>query len=597
MRTISGKESHLLSITRSISGYTTSLEEMSGYIVLKGGVFSTRPIIGFFTNSLIPLTSLLPGALPTGNVIINVLLLANSDSFFILEYIEKDNSKIMTFHQFQTRISSFGQSLIVQTSTFDKILCLKNGKFDLIRISSEELFSVQNTSRISHAYSLFTNIKNKEKSILTKLQQFHDMYESSSFSHHLSKRNILDIFSPYSINQIGTTSNNNFKLMNKNFNTMQSISKKLYHSQNKIAKAVKDLGADDKKLHYQTLFLEYTDIANQLHEAFVYSLAEIIKSIQPSRTIKIIFNLMTSSSYCELNQCFSAPIFNQINKTHLQVQFSKTYQTLQKAIFLSCTIYHDMTTSIYSHSLGFLTKNGTLNFDNKKLSSIPISFISNANIDSVRRPIKKDDLIQEMIYPIYKNHEVSLQCLNITKIKVQNKVLNCDPFGLQWISAPSNIEIHGKTVNFFSENHVTSSLQLYQNNLKKLNSFQNNTYVHSTLSKITDFFTHPSTDLKLASFISSGLATIFLAITCLLCSACCCPSLLTSCLQGCCLCGCKVGSYISNWITNKLQKLASAPSSRTPPEEHPLTPTTSSTTMPATNTSPIPRLNIMNPIV
>ena len=181
MRTISGKESHLLSITRSISGYTTSLEEMSGYIVLKGGVFSTRPIIGFFTNSLIPLTSLLPGALPTGNVIINVLLLANSDSFFILEYIEKDNSKIMTFHQFQTRISSFGQSLIVQTSTFDKILCLKNGKFDLIRISSEELFSVQNTSRISHAYSLFTNIKNKEKSILTKLQQFHDMYESSSF--------------------------------------------------------------------------------------------------------------------------------------------------------------------------------------------------------------------------------------------------------------------------------------------------------------------------------------------------------------------------------------------------------------------------------
>ena len=82
-----------------------------------------------------------------------------------------------------------------------------------------------------------------------------------------------------------------------------------------------------KKLHYQTLFLEYTDIANQLHEAFVYSLAEIIKSIQPSRTIKIIFNLMTSSSYCELNQCFSAPIFNQINKTHLQVQFSKTYHT------------------------------------------------------------------------------------------------------------------------------------------------------------------------------------------------------------------------------------------------------------------------------
>ena len=38
---------------------------------------------------------------------------------------------------------------------------------------------------------------------------------------------------------------------------MQSISKKLYPSQNKMAKAVKNLGADEKKLQYQTLFLEY----------------------------------------------------------------------------------------------------------------------------------------------------------------------------------------------------------------------------------------------------------------------------------------------------------------------------------------------------
>ena len=63
-------------------------------------------------------------------------------------------------------------ALIIKTSTFDQILCLKEGKFDLIKISSVELFSVQNTSRISHAYSLFASIIQKEKSILTKLQQF-----------------------------------------------------------------------------------------------------------------------------------------------------------------------------------------------------------------------------------------------------------------------------------------------------------------------------------------------------------------------------------------------------------------------------------------
>lgn len=231
---------------------------------------------------------------------------------------------------------------------------------------------------------------------MSKLQQFSDILQSSTLSHHLSKRNLLDIlFSSYSIDQIGETSNRNFKSMNDNFNKMKSFSEKLWHSQNQMAQTIKNLNIDEKKVHYQTLYLEFAQISSNIYELFIYALSQIKKSVKPTRTVNIIFELMTGSQFCELNQCFSAPVFNQINETYLQVTFTKTFQTLKRAIFVSCTIYNDMTVSVYSHSLAFLTKNGTLHFDNKKLSSIPLSFLSNSNIDNIRRPISKNDLIQQ----------------------------------------------------------------------------------------------------------------------------------------------------------------------------------------------------------
>ena len=231
---------------------------------------------------------------------------------------------------------------------------------------------------------------------MSELQQFSDMLHSPTLSHHLSKRNLLDIlFSSYSIDQIGETSNRNFKSMNDNFNKMKSFSEKLWHSQNQMAQTIKNLNIYEKKVHYQTLYLEFAQISSNIYELFIYALSQIKKSVKPTRTVNIIFELMTGSQFCELNQCFSAPVFNQINETYLQVTFTKTFQTLKRAIFVSCTIYNDMTVSVYSHSLAFLTKNGTLHFDNKKLSSIPLSFLSNSNIDNIRRPISKNDLIQQ----------------------------------------------------------------------------------------------------------------------------------------------------------------------------------------------------------
>ena len=190
---------------------------------------------------------------------------------------------------------------------------------------------------------------------MSKLQQFSDILQSSTLSHHLSKRNLLDIlFSSYSIDQIGETSNRNFKSMNDNFNKMKSFSEKLWHSQNQMAQTIKNLNIYEKKVHYQTLYLEFAQISSNIYELFIYALSQIKKSVKPTRTVNIIFELMTGSQFCELNQCFSAPVFNQINETYLQVTFTKTFQTLKRAIFVSCTIYNDMTVSVYSHSLAFL---------------------------------------------------------------------------------------------------------------------------------------------------------------------------------------------------------------------------------------------------
>ena len=177
---------------------------------------------------------------------------------------------------------------------------------------------------------------------MSKLQQFSDILQSSTLSHHLSKRNLLDIlFSSYSIDQIGETSNRNFKSMNDNFNKMKSFSEKLWHSQNQMAQTIKNLNIYEKKVHYQTLYLEFAQISSNIYELFIYALSQIKKSVKPTRTVNIIFELMTGSQFCELNQCFSAPVFNQINETYLQVTFTKTFQTLKRAIFVSCTIYND----------------------------------------------------------------------------------------------------------------------------------------------------------------------------------------------------------------------------------------------------------------
>ena len=51
-----------------------------------------------------------------------------------------------------------------------------------------------------------------------------------------TKRNIFDIFTPYSINDLGATANENYKLVNQNFKNVHITEEKLSHAS--IAQAI-----------------------------------------------------------------------------------------------------------------------------------------------------------------------------------------------------------------------------------------------------------------------------------------------------------------------------------------------------------------------
>ena len=565
------KESHVLSISQAIEGYRASIIDMTAHVTQREGSFYTKPIIAFFSNSLNQFTDLTPGHLPDENMVFNALLLANCSTLFFIEYGFKDNSKITPLLNFKTQIATqFGQVLDIQEKNYDQVLSLKTKKFDLIPLNSQEMFKVQNTTKLHQISVLFKGIVIKEQKLLHKLEKFANMLSHNTLDHIRKKRNLMDlIFSDYSLDQVGSTANKNYKAMNSNFQTMKSVSKKLWHQQNKLAQAINSLTAQEKKVHYQTLYLEYSQIANNIFEAFMYNLNQIKKNIQPSFTIQIIFELMTKNEFCDLNQCFSDPIFSSFNETFIQVSFTKSYQTLKKGLFISCTIFPDMTTSIYSHVLGFIGSDNAIHFDDKKLSTIQKSFLSHSKIDDVRRHIESTDLIQGEIYPIYNDNSVSIQCLNVTKITISDKEFNCDPHGLQFQPLPKTVKIHGKTINFLSENHFISSVKLYANNIEKLNAFQQKTYTQPTLDKIKNFFSH-TTDMKYATFISSSAAIISISLVLLCCAGCCCPSLLSSCLQFCCCCGCKAGSCIARFFTSRLQAYSNHTTTQQQ-EQHPLT--------------------------
>ena len=521
-------------------------------LYLQDSRFVTSANVALITGALVDFTSLTLANLPGGNVLVNVIMLAGSQTLFTTHSGKEEVSQIFTQSRFLTLMTThFEQNMAIQPQDFDQILALKDSHFSMVKLNTNETYFVNNSTKLEHIYNLLQTIISKENVILTKLKNVQTLLQTSEIIKSTkSRRSIFDyIFSEYDVNTIARTANMNYERLNKNFNTISKFSSHLLHQQNQIVTSLSDLTKDEKKIRYQTFHINVQETLRNLYQKYEYSLQQLSAQIQPHKILRIIFGLMTDQQYCELSICYSTPLFRSSNATAIEIQFTTQTQILKRAVYVSCTIKTGSLTSIYSHKTGFMTPDKIIHFNEKELSSITVDQLSHVSIDSILRPLNDSDYIQGSLYPIYHGSLVSLQCYNATEIIIDNKEkINCSPEALFFRELPDLVQIYGKSIKFRDNSLFTVDTSVYANNLQKINEFQPNKYTQSHFDKVSKFFTerHP---LKDATFISTSVAGLALLLLTCCCMACCCPAACSTLLTRCCSLGCGVGSLIARRLT------------------------------------------------
>ena len=179
--------------------------------------------------------------------------------------------------------NTFGQTVIPTRQPFNQGLVLEAGQFKFVNMNTSDIYEVQNTVDMSQAYRTFSQLINQDQKFLNQLESFMSMlinsqvFEPSSTpvptakqlskrsikafpSVHTSyyirnlmfsrvptndltsnngrirnKRNIADIFSPYSVQSIGDTAGENYAKLNLNFDQIHHTEERLSHQQTVLA--------------------------------------------------------------------------------------------------------------------------------------------------------------------------------------------------------------------------------------------------------------------------------------------------------------------------------------------------------------------------
>jgi hypothetical protein len=223
-----------------------------------------------------------PSNLPTVPASLDIWILRDQ-SIILTRKMLSDKALNLQFDRFIASIlQTFGQTITAQTQPFNQAFIIKDKKFSFVRMDSSETYSAKKTKKLTQIATLFEQIISQEVSFLKQLTSFtkmlHDakifttpvptMLTSELFTHsskpktsisqfdrfvfsnyqklnnenvfvpslriNRTKRNIFDIFTPYSINDLGNTASQNYKLVNRNFKQIHITEEKLSHAQSAL---------------------------------------------------------------------------------------------------------------------------------------------------------------------------------------------------------------------------------------------------------------------------------------------------------------------------------------------------------------------------
>ena len=465
----------------------------------KNGTIYTRLDIIFMSSAATDFASLDPTNLPKIPTSLDIWVLRDQ-SIILTKKMLSDEAMNLQFESFIDSIkTTFGQTITVQKQPFNQALILKNKEFAFVRMDSKDTYSAKKTKKLTKLTTLFAQIISQELSFLNQLTSFTDMlhdakifttpvsteltpesatqvskpkrsisqfdlpimndsnYQELKMSNvfnvslidrailNRTRRNIFDIFTPYSINDLGTTANQNYKLMNRNFKQIHITEEKLSHAQRTLHEQYNTLNTKEMTLFRKELYLELRTLKTTFYSDFIFDLQEILKTNSLDKSYVIVFELLRSIEYCNESKCYSLPIFSILDNNVIQITVQAMSQTLSKAEYVSCTILANERTSIYSHQLAILRDN-KLHFQMDHLPSVTLTQLKEPQIDARTRLISEEDKLAQIFYPIYMNERVSLQCLIPQHIEIDGEARYCDPHSLQFGPFPREIKVNGKIV-------------------------------------------------------------------------------------------------------------------------------------------------------
>ena len=454
-------------------------------------------------------------ALPTTNQSLDVWLLRGQQFLLNKNSETEDEIVNMLFTGFSKIMShTFSQTLVPTVQPYNHALVIEGGVFRFVNMDTPQTYEVQNTLDLSQVFRTFNQLVDQDIKYLNQLKSLQNMlisakvFQSTStttikplsgitlrstlpveetlprvspnFTKTRFPRNIDDIFSPYSVTEIGNTAGQNYKKMNRNFAKIDVTEERLSHQQTILATKFQQLNKLERNLQRKEIYLELRAFRASFFSNFMYDLEQILEHNRLDPVYDILFSLIRQHEFCYSDKCFLLPIFNILNETAIQVNMQTAKQSLAPAAYISCTLTHNLRTSIYSHQIA-LIDGQTLNFKQDQLPSITFADLIHPNIDLQTRPIQPTDLVQSILYVLYSEKKVSLQCLESQMITVDNVQSFCDSNTINFIDFPSEITIGSKEILKFSiPHHFSTKFQFMSQDLTGVTIFQetNGTQLH-----------------------------------------------------------------------------------------------------------------------
>ena len=455
----------MANLQRSLSRLKDELNE-------KEDGFLVKPALGFISNALFSFPNIDPNNLPIGNIALNVFVPKEQPIMLVLL---ENSLSVMEFAQFSSILSAtFSQKLTPLVSPHHHILVMKNTQFALEQINSTEKFLAKKSDELTLIFSLQQEIIRKETAILNQLLEFQSMlsaagiFQSPEKGAAKEKRSLFDIFSPYSLSETAQTSSINFERMNKNFKKVTTTEKRLSHDTKLLAAGLKTLSHNEKNLELSNLFLTYHGFITENFQMYLTSLNHVIKNIEPSFHLKLLFELLNNDKYCDGITCFNLPIFSKLNNNQIQISTHTSKQSLIQGVYISCNLGKDLEISIFSHQVGILDKpKNILNFKDPGVPSLNFSDIHTKKFDVMTRPLGKEDLIEDVLFPVFFQEKIAFQCVNATKIFVDTKPYLCERNSVHFVNYPKKIEVKDIEISLsFMPQHFFGKTNVLKNSMQ-----------------------------------------------------------------------------------------------------------------------------------